>query len=116
MVDPDALVRDIVRGIAEGDVMTYGQVGQVAGLSPRHVGRIVARIADDIPWWRVVRADGTPAACHEGAAPALLREEGVPFSGAKVDRAALDAAAVGGVGRRPWSALGGTRPVATPLG
>ncbi|MGO1896696.1 MAG: MGMT family protein, partial [Brachybacterium sp.] len=55
------------------------------GLHPRQVGQIVARIAEEIPWWRVVRADGTPAACHGGTAPSLLAQEHVPFVGDKVD-------------------------------
>lgn len=95
MPEPEELVRGIARGIERGEVMTYGEIARVAGLSPRHVGRIVSRIADDIPWWRVVRADGTPAACHGGSAPELLRREGVPFIGARVDRRALDPAAPG---------------------
>ncbi|NUV51275.1 cysteine methyltransferase, partial [Streptomyces sp. CAI-78] len=38
-----------------------------------------------LPWWRVVHADGTPATCHEGRAPALLAEEGTPMRGGRVD-------------------------------
>lgn len=89
VLDPVGAVWDVALGIAEGDVMSYGEVGRVVGLDPRHVGRIVSRIADEIPWWRVVRADGTPAACHGGTAQDLLRAEGVPFAGANVDLPAL---------------------------
>lgn len=81
---PDA-VRAVARTIPAGGVMTYGEIGREAGLHPRQVGRIVARISADIPWWRIVRADGTPAACHDGTAPALLAQEHVPFRGGRVD-------------------------------
>lgn len=80
-----ARVRDVAAAIPAGEVMSYGEIGSVTGLHPRQVGRIVARIADDIPWWRVVRADGTPPTCHGGTARALLEGEHVPFVGAKVD-------------------------------
>lgn len=75
----------VARSIPSGRVMSYGQIGRECGVHPRRVGRIVSRIGDDIPWWRIVRSDGTPAACHDGAAPAILRSEGVPFEGDKVD-------------------------------
>lgn len=88
-MQPDDAVRDIAAQIPAGQVMTYGEIAQQAGLNPRHVGRIVARIADEIPWWRVVRADGTPPGCHGGTAPARLRAEGVPFADDRVDRRAL---------------------------
>lgn len=89
MPDPEELVRGIARGIERGEVMTYGEIARIAGLSPRHLGRIV----DDIPWWRVIRADGTPAACHGGSAPEILRREGVRFVGVCVGRNALGPAA-----------------------
>lgn len=40
---------------------------------------------DNIPWWRVVYADGTTASCHGGRAPALLLEEGIAVAGNRVD-------------------------------
>jgi len=82
---PDDAVRETAATIPPGQVMTYGEIGFATGLHPRQVGRIVARLAEDIPWWRVIRADGTPAACHGGTAPSLLAEERVPFAGQKVD-------------------------------
>lgn len=90
MQNTDDLVRAVAADIATGDVMTYGGIGRITGLSPRLVGRIVARVAEDIPWWRVVRADGTLAACHDGSAATLLKDEGVPLAGGKVDWPAFD--------------------------
>lgn len=84
MPDPDDRVRAVATVIPRGEVMTYGEIGALTGLHPRHVGQVVSRIADDIPWWRIVRADGTPAACHGGSATTRLQDEGVPFAGTRV--------------------------------
>lgn len=46
-----------IRQIPEGFVRTYGDVSPGA---PRLAGRILAELTDDaVPWWRVVRADGS---------------------------------------------------------
>ncbi|WP_153504615.1 MGMT family protein [Cumulibacter manganitolerans] len=82
-------VRAVADAIPAGAVMTYGEIGRATGLHPRHVGRIVATITDEIPWWRIVFADGSPATCHDGGAAELLRQERVPFAGAKVSWAEL---------------------------
>lgn len=89
MKHDDDRVRDIAVAIPAGEVMTYGQIAQGAGLNPRQVGRIISRISDTIPWWRIIRADGTPPACHGGTASGILHQEQVPFTGTKVDRRAL---------------------------
>ena len=53
--DPDA-----VRAIPSGEVRTYGDVSPGA---PRLAGRALGSVhAPDVPWWRVVRADGSLAA------------------------------------------------------
>jgi methylated-DNA-protein-cysteine methyltransferase-like protein len=70
-----------VRAIPEGFVRTYGDVSPGA---PRFAGTVLARADDpDLPWQRVVRADGSLA---KGARQrALLEAEGVPFRGDRVD-------------------------------
>ena len=69
-----------VRAIPEGFVRTYGDIYPRA---PRLVGQVLATTHDDIPWQRVVRADGTLA---KGAAQRrLLLREGVPMRGHRVD-------------------------------
>ena len=90
MEDPRGAVRAIAVSIRAGDVMTYGDIAVETGLHPRQVGRHVAAL-EDIPWWRIVRADGTPATCHDGTAHALLEREHVPFRGRRVDLRALRA-------------------------
>lgn len=64
-----------IRRIPEGFVRTYGDVSPGA---PRHAGAVLSSTAEDVPWWRVVRADGSLAQGERQAA--LLREEGIPFT------------------------------------
>jgi alkylated DNA nucleotide flippase Atl1 len=78
-------VREAVIAIPAGSVASYGDIGKSIGAGPRQVGRAMSLLDDSVPWWRVVYADGTPATCHGGRAPALLTEEGTPMLGARVD-------------------------------
>ncbi len=80
-------VRTIVVKIPAGRVAAYGEIGRALGIGPRQAGRAVSMLGDDVPWWRVVHADGAPATCHDGSARALLEAEGVPFRGSRVDMA-----------------------------
>jgi alkylated DNA nucleotide flippase Atl1 len=64
-----------IRAIPEGFVRTYGDVSPGA---PRFAGHVLKTVhAPDIPWWRVVRADGSLAAGDRQLA--RLEAEGVPF-------------------------------------
>ncbi len=76
-------VLERVRSIPEGFVSTYGDVSPGA---PRFAGAVLFECAEpDLPWWRVVRADGSLA---KGARQKrLLVAEGVPFRGERVDLA-----------------------------
>jgi methylated-DNA-protein-cysteine methyltransferase related protein len=74
-------VLERVRSIPEGFVSTYGDVSPGA---PRFAGTVLFHDDDpDLPWWRVVRADGSLAKGDRQRA--LLRAEGVPFRGRRVD-------------------------------
>jgi methylated-DNA-protein-cysteine methyltransferase related protein len=84
-------VLERVREIPEGFVSTYGDVSPGA---PRFAGTVLFQADEpDLPWWRVVRADGSLA--KGGRQRARLIAEGVPFRGTRVDmpraRAPLDA-------------------------
>jgi len=70
-----------VREIPEGFVRTYGDVSPG---SPRFAGAVLFECDDpDLPWWRVVRADGSLA---KGVRQRRrLIAEGVPFHGDRVD-------------------------------
>lgn len=78
-------VREAVAGVPAGSVASYGDIGERIGAGPRQVGRAMTLLDENVPWWRVVYADGTPATCHGGRAPDLLRNEGTPMRGARVD-------------------------------
>jgi alkylated DNA nucleotide flippase Atl1 len=70
-----------IRAIPEGFVRTYGDIDPKA---PRMVGQILATThGKDLPWHRVVRADGSVA---KGTRQLTrLRREGVPIDGDRVD-------------------------------
>jgi methylated-DNA-protein-cysteine methyltransferase-like protein len=71
-----------VRAIPEGFVQTYGDIEPRA---PRLVGRILATTDEDVPWHRVVRADGSVPMGRDQLD--RLRHEGVPLRGNRVDLA-----------------------------
>lgn len=85
-----ASVLDIVASIPPGKVMTYGDVAAALGSrAARQVGTILADSGGTVPWWRVIRASGHPAAGHESRALELLRAENTPLRGADGDRVDL---------------------------
>jgi methylated-DNA-protein-cysteine methyltransferase-like protein len=70
-----------VRAIPEGFVRTYGDVSPGA---PRVAGAVLAACQEpDVPWHRVVRADGSLAMGERQRA--RLDAEGVPFRGSRVE-------------------------------
>jgi methylated-DNA-protein-cysteine methyltransferase related protein len=74
-------VLDRVRSIAPGRVTTYGDLSPEA---PRYAGAVLSACHDpDVPWQRVVRADGSLA--RGKPQRQLLEAEGVPFDGERVD-------------------------------
>lgn len=81
--DSDDRAADVlrrIREVPEGFVRAYGDVSPGA---PRFAGTVLSSTSEDIPWWRIVRADGSLA---KGARQrALLEAEGVPFRGERVD-------------------------------
>ena len=69
-----------ISAIPPGFVRTYGDIEPSA---PRMVGRILATTDLKLPWYRVVRSDGTiPKGARQRK---LLLEEGVPMRGDRVD-------------------------------
>ena len=69
-----------VRAIPPGFVRTYGDIDPAA---PRLVGRVLATTEENVPWHRVVRADGSASQGEHQLE--LLRSEGVPLRGSRVD-------------------------------
>jgi alkylated DNA nucleotide flippase Atl1 len=79
--DPrETRILERIRAIPEGFVRTYGDIEPRA---PRLVGHIPATTSEEVPWHRVVRADGSLAMGRRQQA--LLRREGVPMRGKRVD-------------------------------
>ena len=70
-----------VRNTPPGFVRTYGDVSPGA---PRFAGTVLAHCEDDdVPWFRIVRADGSLAKGERQRS--LLESEGAPFRGGRVD-------------------------------
>ena len=74
----------VVRQIPPGKVATYGQVAAIVGdCTARMVGYAMAASPDDVPWQRVINAQGkvSPRADNWGSEVQRLRleEEGVVF-------------------------------------
>jgi methylated-DNA-protein-cysteine methyltransferase related protein len=78
--DRTAAILRRVRAIPPGYVRTYGDVSPGA---PRLAGRVLSHMsAEDVPWHRVVRADGSLAKGTRQRR--LLEAESVPFRGERV--------------------------------
>ena len=74
-------VLERVRAIPEGFVSTYGDVSPG---SPRFAGSVLFECDEpDLPWWRVVRADGSLA--KGDRQKRRLIAEGVPVRGERVE-------------------------------
>jgi methylated-DNA-protein-cysteine methyltransferase-like protein len=75
------IVLERVRDTPPGFVRAYGDVSPGA---PRFAGTVLFGCDDpSVPWWRIVRADGSLAKGERQRA--LLEDEGVPFRGDRVD-------------------------------
>ncbi len=73
-----------VEQVPRGRVTTYGTIAEVVGAAvggggPRLVGTVMARHGGPVPWWRVVRADGSLPPSHQGEARQCYLEEGTPL-------------------------------------
>jgi len=75
-----AAIIDRIRQIPKRSVQTYGGIYPPP---PRLVGRVLATTDQDLPWHRVVRADGSvPKGRRQRE---LLLSEGVAMRGERVD-------------------------------
>lgn len=73
-------VLELTERIPQGRVMTYGDVAEyLEEGGPRQVGRVMALYGGAVPWWRVVRADGSLLPGHELSALQHYRAEGTPL-------------------------------------
>lgn len=63
------LVLRCVERVPAGRVTTYGSIAEAVGAvcgggGPRQVGTVMSRHGGGMPWWRVVRADGSAPPTH----------------------------------------------------
>jgi methylated-DNA-protein-cysteine methyltransferase-like protein len=77
-------IYDYVRTVPRGRVVSYGEVGQAVGEMARTVGWAMSLTPEDVPWQRVVGADGYLRIARRSAESAkrqrsLLEAEGVTF-------------------------------------
>ena len=86
--DPEAYVEAVLRLVEQippGRVATYQDLAEAVGQGgPRQVGRVMATWGAAVPWWRVVRADGSPARGHEQEALRRLAAEGTALRRSRV--------------------------------
>ena len=85
MSDFTAAVHEAIAALQPGEVVSYGEIAAQAGRpgAARAVGRILSA-SDGLPWWRVVRADGTIAVHKASEQAALLRAEGLVVRNGRV--------------------------------
>jgi alkylated DNA nucleotide flippase Atl1 len=91
-MDPDEYVEavlSLVEKVPAGRVTTYGALAEVVGYGgPRLVARVMSTYGGSVPWWRVVRADGSLPPSHDEEARAHYFDEGTPFrASGRVDMA-----------------------------
>jgi len=87
VIDPDDYVEHVlacVERVPRGRVTTYGAIAEVVGAAlggggPRQVGAVMAAYGGPVPWWRVVRADGSLPDSHGAEARQAYLEEGTPL-------------------------------------
>lgn len=73
-------VLDIVERIPSGRVMSYGDVAEYLGEGgPRQVGAVMSVWGGGVPWWRVIRADGSLPPEHQVRAAGHYAAEGTPM-------------------------------------
>lgn len=95
----------VLRSTRPGEVVTYGGLAADAGFprQARAVGRVLALAGDEgtggaaLPWWRVVRSDGSLSEADPDEQAARLRAEGVSVQRGRVPRGVLRPRS----GRRP---------------
>lgn len=82
----EAAVLAVLSGLAEGEVVSYGEVAAAAGRpgAARAVGNLLRTCDRPVPWWRVVTATGRLAPGKEREQAARLRAEGVVTADGRV--------------------------------
>ncbi len=78
-------VLETVERVPAGHVVTYGLIAERLGRGgARQVGRVMALEGAAVPWWRVVRADGSLPPHLMVDAQRHWRDEGTPVRRGRV--------------------------------
>lgn len=79
-------VHAVVAAVPAGEVIAYGEVAAEVGRpgAARAVGRVLATSGAQLPWWRVVAADGRLAPGKEADQRRRLAAEGVDVGARRV--------------------------------
>lgn len=85
----DERILVVVDAVPVGRLVSYGDLAvimQMLGMpcTARRVARTMREFGAGVPWWRVVRSDGTLAPAVAQPAAERLRGEGVAVDGARV--------------------------------
>lgn len=91
MTEWEQRVTLVVAALQPGEVVSYGDVALRAGnpRAARSVGRLLATTRHTLPWWRVLRSDGSLLQSHRKQQTELLTAEGVRVEAGRVLRAPL---------------------------
>jgi methylated-DNA-protein-cysteine methyltransferase-like protein len=86
VADFDEAVRTVVARLPRGNTFSYAWVADEAGYPgrARAVGALLATKGDGLPWWRVVKSDGSFAPHLATDQAARLRREGVEVTDGRV--------------------------------
>ncbi len=72
-------VLQVVEAIPPGRVVSYGDIAELVGSSPRRVGTIMAARGSEVAWWRVTNAAGRMPPHLVAEARRHWREESTPL-------------------------------------
>jgi len=82
----EAAVLDLIASLGVGEIMTYGEVAAEVGKpgAARAVGSTLRRHGSEVPWWRIVAANGRLVPGSEQRHATKLKAEQVPVRNGKV--------------------------------
>lgn len=89
--------------IPAGRVLSYGDIAALLESGgPRQVGAVMSAHGSAVPWWRVIRANGSAPVCHEHRALSHYLEETTALRGdTATEPPASAAAAARAAGKAP---------------
>ena len=86
LTDFESAVLAIVGSLGSGEIVTYGEVAAEVARpgAARAVGSVLRRHGSEVPWWRVVAANGRLVPGGEVRQAERLCREGVPVRDGRV--------------------------------